>query len=92
MTTATELPRYVRLRNWMAEHGITDKALGEKLGTSGTAANKLIRNDTMPTKRHQECLALGFPSDLLPHPYDGGGSRAKAVPFFPGLASAEQSA
>jgi len=78
----------------MASHNISDKALGEKLGTSGAAVNKMLRGETMPTKRHQECLVLGFPQDLLPQPYDTGPGRVagKAAPFFPGLASAEQSA
>ena len=84
-TTIPESPRYVRLRFWMASYNITDKALGEKLGgISPQAVNKVLRNDTMPTKHYEECIKLGFPPELLPQPH-GMRPKARRRPIFPGL-------
>ena len=96
MTTVPELPRYVRLRRWMAGHGISDRALGEKLvgkqdgkPLTAQAVNKMLKGETMPTAHHQDCVRLGFPQDLLPHPCDLPPGRMKVEPFFPGPDAAQ---
>lgn len=91
MTTTGELPRSERLRFWMLEHYITNAALGEQLGISAQAVNRLLKEDTMPVRRHEKCLELGFPKELLPAPFDRPrGVRGFRKPIFPGLVAAPE--
>lgn len=81
--------RYIRRCEWMNEHRITYVAIGEQLGISATAVSRMLYSETMPVKRHQQMLALGFPDDMLPVPFDRPRGRPKNVPIFPGLAASE---
>jgi len=66
----TDLSRDEKLWIFLNRSGLTFKAIGGKLDMTGTAAAKLCRGDTMPTRRHAELVALGIPADLLPRPED----------------------
>lgn len=85
MTTSATLPRSIRLVQWMAEHSITYRALANQLGCSYENVHRWIYSDIMPTKYHASCVALGFPPELLPAPYDRPQGRPTRKPCFPGL-------
>lgn len=92
MTTTPELPRTEQLRKWMADHFITDAALAEHLGVSTQATNKFINSETIPIRHHSKCLALGFPEELLPTPFDKPRGPRPKTPIFPGLMAAQAEA
>lgn len=73
------------LKEWMANHNITYRALGKQLGISLSGAVQLLSRPTIPTARHSQLLALGFPEDLLPPPLDLPSGPKPKVPDFPGL-------
>ncbi len=85
MSTATTLPRSIRLADWLAEHNIRYRDIGHELGISTAAAHKMLKQDTMPTVHHAKCIALGFPPEILPEPYDIKRGRPAGKPLFPGL-------
>lgn len=87
-TVSVSLPRSERLREWMLAHNITDAALGRQLGITAQAVNKFFSQDTMPVRHHEKCLALGFPQNLLPTPYDRPRGRRR-IPNFPGIMDAQ---
>lgn len=66
----TDLSREEKLQIFLGRSGLTFKAIGEKLDMTGTAAAKLCRGETMPTRRHAELITLGIPAELLPKPED----------------------
>lgn len=87
MTTLAILPRSVRLKEWMDEHRITYRATGEQLGITEQSVRKFLLQDWMPVRHHEKCVALGFPVDLLPTPFDKPKGRIRSKPHFPGLAA-----
>lgn len=80
--------RFVRAKEWMTEHDITYRALGEQLGVSIGGARAFLARDTIPTGRHAQLVELGFPEDILPTPMDLPPGPKPKVPHFPGLAGA----
>lgn len=62
--------RQESLRLWMGRTDNTFKAWGRQLGISGKAVSSLCDNETMPTARHAQLVALGVPKELLPPPLD----------------------
>ena len=70
---------------WMAEHSITYRALGEQLGLTIGGVHNLLTRPTIPTARHSQLTALGFPEGLLPPPQDIPPGPKPKVPDFPGL-------
>lgn len=88
--TTTHVPRTERLNAWMSDHGITCRALGEQLGMSGYGAIRMLNQETMPTQRHEACLRLGFPAELLPLPFDKKRGRPAKEARFPGLMAAQE--
>lgn len=78
--------KILRLREWMASRDITLRALGEQLNLSTCGARRLLYQQTIPTARHAQLLALGFPPDLLPDPLDMPPGPKPKEPRFPGMA------
>lgn len=66
----TPLNRQESLRLWMDRTGSTFRAWGRLVGISGHALSTLCKQETMPTRRHAQLLALGVPEELLPKPFD----------------------
>ena len=64
MTTTETLPRTERMRQWMSKNEITDRSLAEKLGLKRPRVTRMLNEETMPTKHHRSCLALGIPADI----------------------------
>lgn len=89
MTTPPTLPRSVRLKEWMSEHHIDNQAVAEQLGITRERVRMYFNQDWMPVGPHKQCVALGFPVDLLPTPYDMPKGRPRLKPHFPGLAAQE---
>lgn len=79
------IPRERRLRAWMLEHDITNRALAERLGVTPQRVGAMVRNDTMPTLLHAKCVSLGFPVELLPEAVDLSSGPKPRVPLFPAL-------
>lgn len=92
MTTPPTLPRSVRLKEWMSAHGIIHQDVAEQLGITKNAVQTYFNGDCMPVRYHEKCVALGFPVELLPMPYDRPRGRTRRKPFFPGLATAPNDA
>lgn len=68
--------RFLRLKVWMLERGITFKSIGQFLGISGRSVSKSLRNERMPVRHHRALrLRLDIPVELLP--------RAEDVPTGP---------
>lgn len=80
--------RFARAKEWMAEHDVTYRALGEKIGVGISRARDLLTRNTIPTARHAQLVELGFPADILPEPMDLPPGPKPKVPRFPGLAGA----
>ncbi len=88
--TTENLPRSVRMRLWMRQYDITDRAVAEKLGLTPARVTIMLNRDTMPTVHHAALLQLGFPASILPQPYDRkSGPRRRREPRFPGLMAAQ---
>lgn len=89
MTSSTQVPRIVRLREWMDDHEITDVSLGLHLGLSRGSVCRILNSQTMRTEHYDKCLALGFPPELLPLPFDRKTGPRPKQPRFPGLVAAQ---
>ncbi|MFR8055917.1 MAG: helix-turn-helix domain-containing protein [Bilophila wadsworthia] len=85
MTTTETLPRTERMRQWMSKNEITDRSLAEKLGLKRPRVTRMLNEETMPTKHHRSCLALGIPADILPVPFDKKRGPRPKEPRFPCL-------
>ena len=70
--TGRQEQRFLKLKVWMLEHGITFESIGKFLGISGRSVSKSLRNERMPV-RHR--YRLDIPVELLP--------RAEDVPTGP---------
>lgn len=55
---------------WMRRNGHSFRGYGRDIGLSGVQVANLCGQDTMPTQRHAQLVALGVPVDLLPEPLD----------------------
>lgn len=66
----TPVSRQEALLLWKTRTGQTYERLGGSIGLSGNAVSKLLGQETMPTHRHRQLLALGVPEELLPRPLD----------------------
>lgn len=77
--------RHARLQKWLKQHNITYAALALQLGLSESGVRHLLFAETIPTQRHNELMALGFPVDMMPRPLDRKPGRKRLVPDFPGL-------
>lgn len=62
--------RQEQLLLWMRRTGQTFKAWGSLVGVSGHALSKLVGQETMPVRRHEQLVCLGVPVELLPLPLD----------------------
>lgn len=84
MTSGLSLPRKEQLREWMLERDITHRALAEQLGVTTQRVGYILRRDTtMPPEMHKKCIALGFPSELLPEPKLHAHKGCPKIPRFP---------
>lgn len=92
MATPPNLPRSVRLKEWMFAHDITHQDIAEQLGITKNASQIYLNGDCMPVRYHEKCVALGFPVELLPMPYDKRRGPGRRKPNFPGLATAPNDA
>ena len=81
--------RFVRARQFMAENDITYRSMGEQLGVTLQWAMLLLAKNTIPTERHAQLIALGFPPDVLPEPMDFTLGRKPKISRFPGLAGTQ---
>ena len=85
--TGRQEQRFLKLKVWMLEHGITKERLpfvygitfesiGKFLGISGRSVSKSLRNERMPVRHHRVLrYRLDIPVELLP--------RAEDVPTGP---------
>lgn len=76
----------------MDAHNITYRAIGEQLGVVTSFAKTLLAGDTIPSKRHAQLVALGFPPDILPEPLDLPPGPRPKKPNFPGLTGEQPAA
>ena len=68
--------RFLKLKVWMLEHGITFESIGKFLGISGRSASTSLRYERMPVRQHRVLrYRLDIPVELLP--------RAEDVPTGP---------
>lgn len=75
--------RIERLREWMRERDITNRAVAEKIGVALSSVHRFLNSEDIPTRHHAELLRLGFPVDLLPMPLDRKPGRKKLEARFP---------
>lgn len=68
--TVTHLSRREKLEVWMRREGVTFVALGRHCGVTPYNVAKLLRQETMPVRRHEQLAAFGVPAELLPAPLD----------------------
>lgn len=66
----THMNRQEALFLWMRRTGNTFQAWGRQMDMTGGALGTLCKQETMPTGRHAQLLALGVPEELLPRPFD----------------------
>lgn len=69
-TNPIEPTRQELLRIWLARNATGFKQIGERIDISGTGLAKICDQETMPTRRHAELIAMGVPAGLLPEPLD----------------------
>ena len=81
--------RLRKVKAFMAAHSITLRAIGEQLDVTTSGAKGLLARDTIPTGRHAQLVALGFPPDILPEPMDLPPGPRPKIPHFPGLVRAQ---
>ena len=48
--TGRQEQRFLKLKVWMLEHGITFESIGKFLGISGRSVSKSLRNERMPVE------------------------------------------
>lgn len=77
-----QLPRRLRLRQWMDKENISFAIIGAVLGCSDATAWRYLTSELIPTHRFFQLVRLGFPEELLPIPYDLPRGRPKraAIP------------
>jgi hypothetical protein len=75
-----QLPRSIRLRHWMTEHGITCSITAKILGCSNTSAWRFLQGDTIPPQKRDMLVKVGFPQELLPDPYQTRRGRPSGMP------------
>ncbi|MBN2140859.1 MAG: helix-turn-helix transcriptional regulator [Desulfovibrionaceae bacterium] len=62
--------RQESLRLYLGRAGLSFREIGRRIDVSGAAIAKLCNQETMPTRRHAELIAMGIPAGLLPEPLD----------------------
>ena len=60
--TGRQEQRFLKLKVWMLEHGITFESIGKFLGISGRSVSKSLRNERMPVRHHR---VLRYRLDIL---------------------------
>lgn len=78
-----ESMRKNRLRQWMIERDITYLAVAKQIDVSLSTASRLLNGESMPVKKHEKLLKLGFPAELLPMPLDKKPGPKAREPRFP---------
>lgn len=66
----TDLSREEKLKIWMGRAGVTYRKLAKHLGVGVSSTIALCRGETMPTRRHSQCVDFGIPAELLPEAKD----------------------
>ena len=65
-----QLQRRLRLRKWMEKERLSFAIIGAVLRCSDATAWRYLTSETIPTHRFAQLVSLGFPSEILPIPYD----------------------
>lgn len=61
-----ELPRLLQVECFLKINNLKYAQLAKIIGCSRTGAQRLLRADHIPTKRHKQLVACGFPDSILP--------------------------
>jgi len=75
-------PRILRLREWMAQYNVTYRWIAEQLGITDAGVRSMLKRETMPVVRHEQCVSIGVPEELLPTPLDLPSGPQRREPTF----------
>lgn len=62
--------RHTRLRKWMKDSELNPTEVAARLGLSESGFRRILSAKTIPTRRHNQLVLLGFPKKLLPDALD----------------------
>lgn len=80
--THFELTRQESLQIWMRRNNRPQRLFAANLGLSEAALSRMLRADSISSRRHAELVRLGIPPELLPPAEEkrGGPKRVIALP------------
>jgi hypothetical protein len=62
--------RQAEIRIWLFRNGLTFVELGRRMGVTGNAVLRMLRQPRLSIRRYEQLLAVGVPAELLPHAED----------------------